>query len=267
MALKADYRNDPLCHRVMALQTQTQDVLRQLDNARIWIQPTQGPAHEGEAARRALHKSLAALSYDEVDTDGRHTLRCVGVVAVADPAHLQAVARLNTLREALKPLTQALAQGDDGFDPALRRQRLRDRGLARLNILQSVRQIPLLYQNVKSISFTRAHTRSIKKVTVDQALALLNPESPVYFQQRDRILGVGRALAIARPVQEHIRANVVFENGRRKMINAPLPVVLPGSVLPKIRPLPEAQDSRRRRRDAKLEEAPLIPELHLYAYR
>jgi hypothetical protein len=83
-------------------------------------------------------------------------------------------------------------------------------------------------------------------------------------------------LARARSVVPHLRANIVFDpdttSPHRRLVQTPLPLLVPvntGDSLPEYVPIPPEPigQSRLKRSDVKIEDAPFIPALGLFRYK
>jgi hypothetical protein len=152
-------------------------------------------------------------------------------------------------------------------------------GLSRLQLKQCYRKIPILDDIPEKISWTWANTRSIKKITVLQAQALLQKkgDDPGILIQLNKLstLDLQEELAIVQELAPHLRANIVFgkeASFQRTMIKAPIPIFFPAtsqSALPKFSPPKEKSgknESRSKRSDIKLDPIPFLPAIRAHRY-
>lgn len=156
---------------------------------------------------------------------------------------------------------------------------LRNIGLARLHLKQCYRQIPLLPHAPSKISWTWAHTRSIKKISRDMALQLLHKRGDdigIQLQiQKLSTLSPHEPLAIVQELAPHLRANVVFERSdgvTRCMIKGPVPIFFPAdpaTPLPQFcAPVPRKEKNQHRstRSDVKLDPIVFLPAIRAHRY-
>lgn len=111
---------------------------------------------------------------------------------------------------------------------------LRNVGLSRLHLKQCYRKIPILEAPPAKISWTWAHTRSIKKISLSTAQSLLlkrGNDSGIEIQLKKLgSLAPNETLAIVQELAPHLRANIVFhlpEGDKRIMIKGPIPIFFP----------------------------------------
>jgi hypothetical protein len=231
-----------------------------------------------------------ALWYED-SQDGRETLTCPGIVG-ASPVTLDMARALNAAKDAFKgavlalkalPKTEAgrllddLHRRDDQVALAMQRM-----GVARLNLKQAYRHVPILDRRPLKIGFTWSKQgRTIQRTTVAEARRLLEQrrESPQVLVEINRLTSLpeSECLARVRSVCPHLRANIVFASGgpparQRRLMQAPLPILVPlrpGEALPEFVPIaPEPLDSPRlRRSDVRIEDTLFLPSIRVYRYR
>lgn len=156
---------------------------------------------------------------------------------------------------------------------------LQQAGLSRLHLKQCYRQIPILPHAPKKISWTWAHTRSIKKITVAQAEQLLNQkgDNDNIALQRKKLYGLSdkEPLAIIQELAPHLRANIVFDvnnQTERMMIKGPMPIFFPADTATPMpiykQPAPKQDKDKNRviRSDVKIDPNPFLPSIRAHRY-
>ena len=153
-------------------------------------------------------------------------------------------------------------------------------GLARLHLKQCYRKIPILDSAPSKISWTWAHTKSIKKITAKEAYNMLikkTADEGITFQLAKLAkLPESEPLAIIQELAPHLRANLVFKNESndtsRKMIKGPIPIIFPATTCthyPKFAPpSPKCDKDKERavRNDVKIEPTPFLPAIRAHRY-
>jgi hypothetical protein len=111
---------------------------------------------------------------------------------------------------------------------------LKKAGLSRLHLKQCYRKIPILKEAPSKISWTWAHTRSIKRISLQTAQNMLlkrGEDEGIQIQLRKLgTLQPNESLAIVQELAPHLRANIVFsrpESNERMMIKGPIPIFFP----------------------------------------
>lgn len=158
-------------------------------------------------------------------------------------------------------------------------QTLQSAGLARLHLKQCYRKIPILLHAPQKISWTWAHTRSIKKITRKKAQELLEKKGKdmgIQLQlEKLNSLSPYESLAIVQNLAPHLRANLVFtEQGKiqRRMIKGPLPILFPCHLHtppPQFSPpVPKCDKDQNRmtRSDVRLEATVFLPAIRAHRY-
>lgn len=159
-------------------------------------------------------------------------------------------------------------------------QSLHSTGLARIHLKQCYRQLPILSQTPHKISWTWAHTRSIKKISVQEAERLLRQKgsSEGIERQRERLstLSPHESLAIIQELAPHLRANLVFQfaqETQRMMIKGPMPILFPATPqtpYPSFKPPKDKQGKNKNRlirNDVKIDPTPFLPSIRAHRYR
>ncbi len=217
---------------------------------------------------------------------------CLGVASVPEPVCLLAQA-VNEAKAALKracvPLQKVRMRVAAGSGPErttrstpVIRIVLRNIQRSDLNLLAAYRRIPVLDTPVRSVSYTRARTRSVYRKPVSALVALLeHSDKPGARDDRARLAILDPAethLALVREHYENVRANVAFARpdtrGRlRAQIAAELPLLCSASDAPVLPAIQYPEDSEaeegtpRRRRATRLEAGRFLATLPVYRYR
>lgn len=229
--------------------------------------------------------------------DGRSTRAYVGLVA-ASPVMLDAVrhvnrkkdlfhAQVSKLKEQSSPglleMKEALAKRHPAMRNAMERT-----GLARLNLKQCWRHIPMIDQPALKVSFTwYVSGRSIRRITVQDAadqLERLGLDKP-HIQIQMQVLAslpTHQPLAQVQLQAPLMRANVTFpwpeglepERGQRppsKSMNISLPlfVATHGGALPSFKaPSPTPPEGRisSPRKDKKISDEPVLSSIRVHRY-
>lgn len=251
-----------------------------------WLQPLPYPALKSDNPREASLRLYRQLTYMD-DQEGREILLGIGLIG-ASPKTLEQAQLLNESKKQFKKAVQELkAQKLSFYDDALHEAfiqlfetfrhdytatALQSAGLSRLHLKQCYRQIPILDKCPIKVSWSWANTRSIKKISKANAIALLNKKGDdIGIQQQiEKVHGMraGECIAIVQELAPHLRTNIVTpgaEESERVMMKGSLPLLYPaepGEALPAII-LPKTKNSERQTRsDMKID-----PEIYLPAIR
>lgn len=233
-----------------------------------WIQ--EASCSSNTVARQFALTQMGLFEYLE-HQEPRETVLCVGLIG-SSPKTLQIVHHFNEAKLAFKKAILALRVAK--IDP------LKKMGFARLHLKQCYRTIPLLRKNPNKIRWTWAHTRAIQRITVGEAILLLekkgSDEGILQQIRRCSQLSPQTPLAIVQELAPHLRANIVYgdkETGyERQMIKAPLPIFFPAN---KITPLPDYKASKMKelknearviRADTKIDPTPFLPAIRAHRY-
>lgn len=152
-------------------------------------------------------------------------------------------------------------------------------GLSRLHLKQCYRQIPILNEAPKKITWTWAHTRSIKKITAEKAIEMLGKKGQstnIELQiKKCQGLSPSEPLAIIQELAPHLRANIVIESSaqtKRLMVKGPLPIFFPAescTPCPDFKPPKEKQDKNKNRmirNDVRIEAEVFLPAIRAHRY-
>lgn len=242
--------------------------------------------------RQKVNLSLQLIEYLD-DQDPRAILIWPGFVGASTPT-IEALHALNEAKDTFKKSILGLRDAGISIKDQLLSQdiekaltqrtsttalTLKRMGLSRLHLKQCYRKIPILPFNPKKISWTWAHTRSIKRITVEEARTLLKQKKQIPSIQYQLALleplNKYEPLAIVQELAPHLRANIVFSNEaphKRKMIKGPLPLFFPAEAST---PTPEFQPpidrcqknlNRAIRSDVRLEATVFLPALRAHRY-
>jgi len=231
----------------------------------------------------------------EGDQDGRTTRVYIGLIA-ADAQLIQAAEHANAAKDAFFEAMTAIKEeypqrlSHIKYELAHRKSRfayvnehLRRSGLARLNLKQTWRHLPMLEQPASRIRLAwYSNGRSIKRTTVQEAerrLSSYDTEAAHIQIQLQALASIpsGEPLAFVQDQTPVMRANIFYSeplpDGRlRRAMNLPLPLFVPstdGQLPSHNQPLPEPKRSRMRaiRNDLKLDDTPFLPSIRVYRYR
>jgi hypothetical protein len=253
-----------------------------------WLEPLPYPSLKNDNARVATCRLYSQLTYLD-DQEGREILLGVGLIG-ASPETLKQAEKLNLAKKqfqlAIKELkAQKLTLTDDwlreaflGLFESLRHEftatALEAAGLSRLHLKQCYRQIPILEVYPTKVSWTWANTRSIKKISKNDAVALLNKKGNDLGIQKqiEKVQGLSaeECIAIVQELAPHLRTNIIYptrgDEVDRIMMKGSLPLLYPaqlGEALPiVIPPKPRSTSGRQTRSDLKID-----PEVYLPAIR
>lgn len=220
--------------------------------------------------------------------DGRETRSRHGLLTTDDEL-LQLIRNANEQKDLFRAEVQKVQAELDkaGFDEALGslgarhaglRESLHFSGLSRLHLKQCYRHLPLLEQPPLKVGFSwYAHGRSIRRIShaeAEQKLLALGEDKTHIQIQLTRLgsLSPADALAQVQTLAPVVRANIVYADDaprKRQAMNAPLPLVIPGNVLPafnEISPEPPEQRTRQRRGDQKISDEAYLPSIRAHIY-
>jgi len=255
----------------------------------IWL----SDSSPSESTRQNVYHIINQLEYTDAQAP-RSTVQQPGLVGASNET-LAAVQQVNIAKDEFKTTMQLLKNDKKLFldhvlqqslDDLLQRRHansqtgLHRSGLSRLHLKQCYRHIPVLNLAPEKVSWTWAHTRAIKRITIAQAEAALlkKHDLPGIQLQLKKLRDLPRnePLAIVQQLAPHIRANIVtkLDNGMRQrhMIPGALPIFYPAainSILPSVgaagakvgkNPL------RLNRCDQKLDTEVFLPALRAYRY-
>lgn len=193
----------------------------------------------------------------------------------ASVSTLDKVTALNNAKEQFKKSMLALKAS---VKPTNLANAMAQMGLARLHLKQCYRKIPVLKSAPQKISWTWAHTKSIKRISIAKANELLlkkGEDLGIQIQlQKLNSLTANEELAIVQELAPHLRANIVLsdENASRLMIKGPVPIFypcLPETPFPAFK-VPQQKtlrdESRSIRNDVRLDPTPFLPAIRAHRY-
>lgn len=252
---------------------------------------TQSPDPNPNQHRQRACAILKQLEYTNTQAP-RETILCAGFIGASENT-LKLAQWVNQCKDRFKKSILALKGANisktdpyltEKFNTVLDRATptsytLQKLGLARLHLKQCYRKIPILEKAPTKISWTWAHTRAIKKITVAKAQEILlkKTKMPSIEMQLQKLqtLSLKESLAIVQDLAPHLRANLVFKEGdslQRQMIKAPIPLFFPcDSLTPRptfTPPLPkqDKDNTRGKRSDVKIDPVVFIPAIRAHRY-
>lgn len=244
-----------------------------------WVQDTQ---NSNISPREKATAVLSQLHYLDNQAP-REILICAGFIGATEDTLLLAK-ELNYRKDQFKKSILALKSAKRPTNDAKSRsiqasQYLNEMGLGRLHLKQCYRKIPILDKIPSKISWTWAHTKAIKKISVRKAHEmLLKKGNDVGIQiqlQQLNMLPEHESLAIVQELAPHLRANLVFiqeKSVQRTMIKGPLPIFFPCTSLtpyPQFTPPGEkcGRSDRLIRSDVRLDPIPFLPAIRVHRYK
>ena len=238
-----------------------------------------------------LRTALLDFWYED-GQDGRSTKTYVGMVAanqavldqlrVANDAKADFARVLSEMRKVSSTGMADIKAGLAARDPSLLAL-LGRTGLARLNLKQTWRQIPVAELPLERIHLSwYSNGKSIRRISAAEAeerLTKLDVDAPHVQVQLRKLAGIpsGEVLAQVQTQAPVMRGNLFYReplaDGRmRRAMNIAMPLFVPcpEGVLPDHNEPPVApplERTRKVRSDQRLEEEPFLPSLRAYRYR
>lgn len=247
---------------------------------------------EGSQDGRWVDKALTDVWHADGE-DGRKTTAYIGMLP-ADETMLARVHRLNEAKDSFRSAIDAIKALPNELtvssvkaligerNPAVR-DHLEKRGMARVNLKQCWRHVPIAPTTLKRVHWSwYSSGRSIKRITAQDVydkLLKLNTDAPHVKIQIEKLASLPsrEVLAQVQAQAPLMRANLFFENtlmsGKDRMaMNISMPLFVPSanSVLPNCNcpsMSPPTERQRRVRRDERLEAEPFLPSLRIYRYK
>lgn len=269
-----------LIHSFNALRNAIDQFINQLCNEKnrpAWVFNIEGEEWQSTAAREQLANILKQLEFID-DQDGRETIICPGIIG-ASGSTIRAAFSLNKARDRFKNAVLTVNESDKERAHTI----MTKIGFARIHFKQIYRHLPILLKKPHSIRYTWGTTRSIKKISREEArkklLEIDSTANPGIFRQLEALenLPHDEPLAVVQDLKPHIKANLTWvkqtEPGKitRKMISAALPILIPldpDAQLP-IHAASFPKDTafkRKRRSDVKIEPIPFLPSIRAHRY-
>lgn len=275
--------------------TQSLDVLnnciRQDVDIVAWAQTQDESSTQTADEREKIISVINQLQYHATQTP-REIIVCAGFVGASENT-LEAARAVNQCKETFKQQILALKAAKLSVnDPPLLSRfseillrapsvslTLKNTGLSRLHLKQCYRKIPILDAVPSKISWTWAHTRSIKKISLEMAKVLLEKrgnDTGIDIQlHKLGTLKPNESLAIVQELAPHLRANIVFhteEGDKRIMIKGPIPIFFPAThttPYPDFTPPQQKRDKNKNRHirsDVKLDPMVFLPAIRAHRY-
>ena len=261
----------------------------------VWFEMPSLLSYQEKISQRELaYLFIAQLQYVE-QQEPKEILLGPGLIA-ASANTLDAVTKLNLAKHGFKQAMLALKNTKTNLKertfsnkleqaiqarPKLIARTLNSLGLSKLHLKQCYRKSPVLESQPKKVSWTWAHTRSIKKISAKEAELMLSRQGTDdgIMRQQHKLaqLPNNAVLAIVQELAPHLRANIVFQDKiantiARKMVKGASPLFYPYKsdyALPKIKPpgpKKERDKDRDIRSDVKLDPEPFLPAIHAHKY-
>ena len=250
--------------------------------------------HDAKSARQQVYHVLKQIEYT-ANQAPRNTIQLPGLVAASNET-LQLIQYINALKDQFKAAIQRLKKQGNSFSDQVLQHNLQEllnkrhphshmalqrSGLSRLHLKQCYRHIPSLTLKPEKVSWTWAHTRAIKRITVAEAEQALRKKShlPGISAQLQKLtaLATTEPLAIVQELAPHVRANITTQlaNGtlKRQMLSAALPIFYPDVPQGKLPLVSHAGSKQKKSRfrltrsDQKLCDEVFLPALRAYRYR
>ena len=240
------------------------------------------------ATRRAC-EAYAAIDYQSHADEANTSTMCLGLIGTSTEILRKAHA-VNKAKQGFKTLCSPLhrvqvripVKGEKTPTKAMSAMRVILRNIQRsdLNLLAAYRKIPILDAPPKSVTYTRANTRSVYRKSVEEIAEMLNNvNSPAAIIDRERLATLDRRvthLALVKQHYQNIRANILYARldpkGRgRIQISAELPLIYATgrrTELPEVHFPSTANGTTkpRRNRESRLETEPYLRSLAVYRY-
>lgn len=282
-------------HQLEATLTELGEMLSQmpLQEAHVFPLP---PVAQGEEHDPIEHIEVGYLSGSDaleatLAAYRDHTMRpgCSTKATMRLPGLLRFPA---SCAESLRPLVMAINDHKLAFKELVQQAGSRDQKFELVHLalpgtitLQVYRQISMLEGDLFSMGFTWADKQSIKRVTREQVLAMLEVSrgycpglstkeewnSLIDREVNDvRRVPAGVELRIRRPVKTHPMINLLWSDRepRKQQLKASLPLLVCSDKPINVSPLCNyPPNGRKPRSDRKIGAVPLIERMHLYTYQ
>lgn len=240
----------------------------------------------GKQAAEEAFSFLSKLYYEEGESDGRFTPVLLGGIALNNEG-LHRVVLINEHKEQLAECVRRIKSSLKGRDGRTLshagsakafRSLMNEIGYGRLSIKQCTRKIPVLDRHVKSIRFSYSTGgKSLARKTPEQALRLLDKAGYTSVKsqiEREILVNMNpdAHLAQVQRLAGYYKANVLYANGVRKTVPTSMPLIYPyepDQIPARQETLPSDQpghSTRKRRRDQKVDDHPIIASIRVHAY-
>jgi hypothetical protein len=253
-----------------------------------WLHEASQPRLSQLSHRERAYAVISSVEYEDGQAP-KEILVCPGIIG-ASPETLAIVNAVNQAKEKFKQTVLILKRNKinlneksflDSFNSALPQREgntskaLKKMGLARLHLKQCYRKIPILAEVPLKITWTWAHTRSIRKIDKLKAKALLEKRTKdlgiqQQLQNLDSI-ATEEPLAIVQELAPHLRANILFPNQQRIMVKGPIPIFFPAEhhESPIFKPPGQKKDKDKNRvirADLQIDPELFLPAIHAHRY-
>ncbi|WP_415888302.1 hypothetical protein ACMXYV_09705 [Neptuniibacter sp. SY11_33] len=219
--------------------------------------------------------------------DGRRTENLYGLIGV--PPHIiPLIHQLNTHKQNFQTSVRQFREAHGDPNPIIYKRAeelnlaLKQQGMARVNLKQCYRQIPLLEKRPNKVTFSwYSSGRSLKKVTIKEAeqRLLAMDTNQLHIQLQLQALGKIPSNELLVQLQKQVpvmRANIVWKDKDkliRKARNCPLPLFFPldaEEAFPEYNTpsfTPPDQRKRQLRSDVIIDPEPYLPSLRIHRYK
>ncbi|MGE3318767.1 MAG: hypothetical protein AB7I18_05670 [Candidatus Berkiella sp.] len=259
-----------------------QSTLQELCNAVIrepelvaWVQEeSQNTLFVGNLTAR----EKATLIFKQLEYQSLQAPREIIVLPGFIGASLSTLDKVMAVNEAKDQFKKSMLALKANVKPTNLTNAMAEMGMARLHLKQCYRKIPILKCAPQKMSWTWAHTKSIKRISIAKASELLlkkGEDLGIQIQlQKLNSLSPNEQLAIVQELAPHLRANIVLsdENATRLMIKGPVPIFFPCSLetpYPAFKvPLKKTLRDEKRsiRNDVRLDPMPFLPAIRAHRY-
>lgn len=238
------------------------------------------PDLSDDMARRKCAEALTVMWHEEPG----NCLPRAGIVSCS-PSTIDAAERLNEAKGFFKSAVLEIRKQDDGtnkssmerYVTSMLKDVLATVRISRIHLLNCYKVVRILEPGLCQLTWTWAQLHSsIKNLSFDEAVELIDNEAPDekvdYFKELLAHVPPNLQIVRKKPISNQLRANVVYEKKRRKMVTVSGVILTPDESLPlnrlkwKKEPVGDAKNVEKRltRSDSLIPEDPYIEILHLY---
>lgn len=231
-------------------------------------------------ARRKCAEALTVIWHEEPGNG----LPRAGIVC-SSAATIDAAERLNEAKGIFKSAVLEIREQDDGknkssmerYVTSMIKDVLATVRISRIHLLNCYKVVRILEPDLCQLTWTWAQLHaSIKNLSFDEATELIDSEAPdekvEYFKELLAQVPPNLQIVRKKPISNQLRANVVYEERRRKMVTVSGVILTPDQELPfnrlkwKKEPIGDSKEEKKRltRCDSLIPEDPYIEILHLY---
>jgi hypothetical protein len=214
----------------------------------------------------AIAKSFNVFEYKD-GQEANETQQFYGVAAINEDTFMH-VKRINQIKRELKDL---YTKYNFRKFPKRREELIESVTLKRLNIRLMYRQIPLVGNDIDTLSFSYCHSKSIKSISWQEAydkVHALGDGGQVNIDLEYLLNHQNERFAIVQKNPRHMRVNLRNNKEQVKQITAPLPVLVftNNNQLPKILKPFTMNYLKHKREDRYLSDDPVISSIKAHKY-